>query len=120
MLKGKRPPIYGDGEQSRDFTFIDNVVEASLEACKVKETGGVFNIACGERVTINELVRRINGILGTRIKPTYESSKKGDIRHSQADISRAREVLRYSPRVGFELGLERTVHWFENRDRAHF
>jgi len=116
MLKGKHPPVYGDGEQSRDFTFVDNVVEASLQACKVKEAGGgVFNIACGERVTINDLVRRINGILGTRIEPTYESSKKGDIRHSQADISRARKVLRYSPRVGFESGLERTVHWFKQR-----
>jgi len=116
MLKGKRPPVYGDGEQSRDFTFIDNVVEASLEACKVKKAaGGVFNIACGERVTINKLVRRINEILGTRIEPVYESPRKGDVKHSQADISRARKVLNYSPKVGFELGLERTVHWFKQR-----
>lgn len=113
LLKGKSPPIYGDGEQSRDFTFIDNVVKANLEACKAKGTSGeVFNIACGKSVTINELVEKLNKILQTRIKPTYQSPRKGDVRHSLADISQARKTLHYSPEVGFDEGLEKTVQWF--------
>jgi len=116
MLKGKSPPIYGDGEQSRDFTFIDNVVEANLQACKAKGTPGeVFNIACGKRITINGLVEMLNKILQTRIEPTYESPRKGDVRHSLADISRARKTLHYSPEIGFEEGLERTVQWFQKK-----
>jgi len=113
MLKGKSPPIYGDGEQSRDFTFIDNVVEANLQACKTKGTPGeVFNIACGKKVTINELVERLNKILQTRIEPAYQSPRKGDVRHSLADISQARKTLRYSPEIGFDEGLEKTVQGF--------
>ncbi len=113
MLKGKSPPIYGDGEQSRDFTFIDNVVEANLETCKAKGAlGEVFNIACSRRVTINELVQKLNGILGTRIKPTYQKPRKGDVRHSLADISQARKILHYSPEIGFDAGLEKTVQGF--------
>ncbi len=113
MLKGKSPPIYGDGEQSRDFTFIDNVVEANLQACKAKGTPGeVFNIACGKKVTINELVERLNKILQTRIEPAYQSPRKGDVRHSLADISQARKTLHYSPEIGFDEGLEKTVQGF--------
>ena len=113
MLTGKSPPIYGDGEQSRDFTFIDNVVEANLETCKAKGAPGeVFNIACGKRVTINELVERLNKILQTRIEPTYQSPRKGDVRHSLADISQARKTLHYSPEIGFDEGLEKTVQGF--------
>jgi len=113
MLKGKSPPIYGDGEQSRDFTFIDNVVEANLRACKTEGAPGeVFNIACGKRVTINELVERLNKILQTRIKSTYQSPRKGDVRHSLADISQARKTLHYSPEIGFDEGLEKTVQGF--------
>lgn len=113
MLKGKSPPIYGDGEQSRDFSFIDNVVEANLRACKAKAAPGeVLNIACGKRITINGLVERLNKILQTRIEPTYESPRKGDVRHSLADISQARKTLHYSPEIRFEEGLERTVQWF--------
>jgi len=115
MLKAKSPPIYGDGEQSRDFTFIYDVVEANLQACEAKEAPGeVLNIACGNRITINELVERLNKILQTRIEPTYESPRKGDVRHSLADISQARETLHYSPQIGFEEGLERTVQWFKD------
>ena len=115
MLRGKSPPIYGDGEQSRDFTFIDNVVEANLKACKAKKaSGGVFNIACGKSVTINELVKRLNKILQTRIKPTYQSPRKGDVRYSLADISQARKTLYYSPEIGFDAGLEKTVQWFRD------
>lgn len=115
MLRGESPPIYGDGEQSRDFTFVDNVVKANLKACEAKEApGGVFNIACGKSVTINELLQRLNGILETRIKPTYQSPRKGDVRHSLADISQARKTLHYSPEIGFAAGLEKTVQWFRN------
>ena len=115
MLRGKSPPIYGDGEQSRDFTFIDNVVEANLEACKAKgASGGVFNIACGKSVTINELVQRLNGILQIGIEPTYQSPRKGDVRHSLADISQAQKTLHYSPEIGFGTGLEKTVQWFRD------
>jgi nucleoside-diphosphate-sugar epimerase len=115
MLQAKSPPIYGDGEQSRDFTFIYDVVEANLQACEAKEAPGeVLNIACGKRITINELVERLNKILQTRIEPTYESPRKGDVRHSLADISQARETLHYSPQIGFEQGLERTVQWFKD------
>jgi len=115
MLRGKSPPIYGDGEQSRDFTFIDNVVEANLKACKAKRASGrVFNIACGKSVTINELVQRLNKILQTRIKPTYQSPRKGDVRYSLADISQAEKILHYSPEIGFDAGIEKTVQWFRN------
>lgn len=113
MLKGKSPPIYGDGEQSRDFTFIDNVIEANLQACTAKGAPGeVFNIAYGKRVTINELVERLNKILQTRIEPTYQSPRKGDVRHSLADISQAGKTLHYSPEIGFDEGLEKTVQGF--------
>lgn len=116
MLRGESPPIYGDGEQSRDFSFIDNIVKANLEACKVKDAPGqVFNIACGETITINELVRRLNRILETRIKPVYQNPRKGDVRHSWADISRARKVLGYSPEIVFDAGLEKTVQWFRDK-----
>jgi len=115
MLRGKSPPIYGDGEQSRDFTFIDNVVQANIEACKAKGAEGkVFNIACGKTVSINELVHTLNGIFQARIQPTYKSPRKGDVKHSLADISQARKVLRYSPDIRFDLGLKKTVQWFED------
>jgi len=115
MLRGESPPIYGDGEQSRDFTFIDNVVKANLEACEAKGVSGrAFNIACGKSISINNLVQRLNRILKTRIEPTYQSPRKGDVRHSWADISQARKILHYSPEVGFAAGLEKTVRWFRD------
>jgi UDP-glucose 4-epimerase len=115
MLRGESPPIYGDGEQSRDFTFINNVVEANLEACEAKwASGRAFNIACGKSISINNLVQRLNRILETRIEPTYQSPRKGDVRHSWADISQARKVLHYSPEIGFDVGLKKTVQWFRD------
>ncbi len=116
MLQGKAPPIYGDGEQSRDFSFIDNVVEANLQACKAKEAPGkVLNVACGKRVTINELVKKLNKILHAKIEPTYGNPRKGDVRHSLADISLARKILHYSPEIEFPKGLEMTVQWFQKK-----
>jgi len=114
MLKGEAPTIYGDGEQSRDFTYIDNAVEANLLACKSEKVGQgeVINIACGESFSLNELVVALNEILGTAIDPVYSKPQPGDVKHSLASIERARELLAYEVRVDFHEGLKRTVEWF--------
>jgi nucleoside-diphosphate-sugar epimerase len=109
MLDGERPEIYGDGEQSRDFTYVDNAVRANRLAAESDVTGEAFNVGCGDRVTINELVARINDCLGTDIEPVYTEPRPGDVRHSHADVSKARSLLGYEPEVGFVEGLERTV-----------
>ncbi|MDI6704190.1 MAG: SDR family oxidoreductase [bacterium] len=116
MLKEEQPIIYGDGEQSRDFTFVENVVSANLLACfSPNGQGKVFNIACGKRITVNELVKTINEILETNIEPTYTSHRTGDVRHSQAEISKAQEVLGYEPIVDFKEGLKRTIEWYRDQ-----
>jgi nucleoside-diphosphate-sugar epimerase len=114
MLAGESPVIYGDGEQSRDFTYIDNAVEANLLACKSEKVGRgeVINVACGERYSLNELVAALNEILGTKIKPLHDKARPGDVKHSLAAIERARELLGYEVMVDFNAGLERTVEWF--------
>jgi nucleoside-diphosphate-sugar epimerase len=113
MLDGQRPVIYGDGEQSRDFTYIDNVVQANILAAESDVTGEVFNVACGDRYTVNELVQYINDNLGTDIDPIYDDPRPGDVKHSMADISKAEELLGYEPEVQFEEGLKRTISAFE-------
>lgn len=113
MLDGERPVIYGDGEQSRDFTYIDNVVEANILAAEGEATGEAFNVACGGRYTINELVAFINDSLGTDIDPIYDDPRSGDVRHSMADVSKGSELLGYQPDVEFQDGLERTISTFE-------
>ena len=127
LLAGKPPTIFGDGEQSRDFTFVDNVVEANLLACTAPSAaGGVFNIATGKRYTLNQsfelLCRMIakQGATGltTTLRPVYAPPRPGDIVHSQADIDAARERLGYSPKILFEEGLERTVEWYRTAERA--
>lgn len=113
FLDGKAPTIFGDGEQSRDFTFVENVVQANLLACHVKDAAGeIFNIACGERTTINNLLETIRELLDYDIEPVYEQERKGDVLHSQADISKARRILGYEPMVDLETGIERTLDWF--------
>jgi UDP-glucose 4-epimerase len=113
VLQGRRPTIYGDGLQSRDFTYVQNVVEANLLACTVPGVGGmVFNIACGDRVTLNSMLQDINKILGKDISAIYAEPRAGDIKHSQADIARAREHLRFEPKFGFQEGLRRTIEWY--------
>lgn len=116
MLKGKAPVIFGDGEQSRDFTYIDNAVAANLLACKSDQVGRgeVINIACGKSFTLNQLVEEVNNILGTSIKPTYAEHKPGDVKHSMADITQAQELLGYKVIVDFKEGLKRTVEWFKD------
>lgn len=112
MLNNERPVIFGDGEQSRDFTYVQNNVDANLLACTVpKAAGKMFNIACGERISLNQLVEVLNGILGKDIEPVYAEERIGDVKHSLADISLARDILGYEPEYGFEDGLIKTVEW---------
>ena len=118
MLKGESPTIYGDGEQTRDFTFVENAVNANLLACESDRVGSgeVINVACGTRFSLNELVECLNDILGTKIKPKYAPPRPGDVLHSQADISKARELLGYEVKVDFKEGLRRTVEWYRQND----
>jgi UDP-glucose 4-epimerase len=114
MLSGQRPVIFGDGEQSRDFTYVSNVVQVNLLAChSSKAIGKVFNVACGDRITLNRVVEILNRLLGSHLEPIYEPTRTGDIRHSMADITLAKVNLKYIPTVGFEEGLRLTVEWYK-------
>ena len=109
-LEGRRPVIFGDGEQSRDFTFVDNVVQGNLLAMSAPEIGeGLFNIACGERISLNQVLATLGEILRLELTADYVASRPGDVEHSLADIERARAGLGYEPSVGFEEGLRRTA-----------
>ncbi|HEU0005449.1 MAG TPA: SDR family oxidoreductase [Terriglobia bacterium] len=113
MLAGKRPVVFGDGEQSRDFTFVANVVQGNLLACHASGVAGkMYNLACGQCVNLNQVVAQLNSILGTTLEPIYEANRVGDIKHSLADISRAKAELKYTPSVQFEDGLRITVDWY--------
>jgi len=115
ILEDRQPTVYGDGEQSRDFTFIENVIEANLLAAGAPETHGeVINIACGQSVTINSIIKQINELLGKNIEPIYTDPRPGDVRDSLADISRAQEVIGYKPVVYFDEGLKRAIDWYVN------
>jgi len=115
ILKGHRPTVYGDGLQSRDFTYVQNVVEANLLACTTSGVAGdVFNIACGDCITVNSMLQQINKITGNDIAPIYTDPRRGDIKHSMADITKAREKLGYNPLVSFEEGLRRAIEWYRN------
>ncbi len=115
-LQGRSPVIYGDGEQSRDFTYVDNVVNANLLAAEASEgIGQVINVATGRRYSLNETVKILDKIFGATANAVYEPPRVGDIKHSQADISRARAWLKYQPSVDFETGLRRTVEWYRSR-----
>ena len=113
VLQGRQPTIYGDGLQSRDFTYVQNVVEANLLACTAPGVAGdTFNIACGDRITVNSALQVINKITGKDITPIYVEPRAGDIKHSHADIRKAENGLGYKPRVTFEEGLRRTIDWY--------
>ena len=114
MLRGERPQIHGDGEQSRDFCFIENVVSANLLAAKARTHGEVVNIACGARVSLNELVTRINRELGTDLTPEYGAGRAGDVKHSLADISAARALLGYEVRYDLAAGLSKAVAYYRS------
>lgn len=127
MLAGERPIVYGDGRQSRDFTFVDNAVAANLLAGGVdsgadgdsryrfRAGGTVMNIGVGERYTLLELIDTLNDILGTDLQPEFHAPRMGDVMHSLAAIDRARELIGYEPAVGLREGLERTVSWYRER-----
>lgn len=113
LLSGGQPTIFGDGEQSRDFTFIANVIQANLKAATAPDVAGeAFNIGCGTQTSLNQLVEKLSQIVGRPAKPKYEPVRKGDVRHSVADISKAGRMLGYSPAVTLEAGLQRVVDWF--------
>lgn len=115
ILKDKSPIVYGDGEQSRDFTYIDNVVQANLCAARAKKTGGeVVNIACGEKITVNGIIGMINEIVGKDVKPKYEPPRAGDVKHSLADISAARQLIGFEPVILFREGLEKAITWYRD------
>jgi UDP-N-acetylglucosamine/UDP-N-acetyl-alpha-D-glucosaminouronate 4-epimerase len=116
VLNSSPPIVYGDGEQSRDFTFVTHVVEANVRACESSKTG-TFNIACGRSVTLNEVIALLSEIVGRHIAPTYVAPRQGDIRHSLADISKAHS-FGYAPHSDFKKELEATLRWFANGPRA--
>src|ERR1700683_2193492 len=117
MLSGQRPTMFGDGEQSRDFTYIDNAVEANLLACKApagQVAGKVFNVATGRRVTLNKTFKLLQALTSYSGSPNYGAERGGDIKHSLADISAAEKHLGYKPKVNFEQGLQQTVDWYRS------
>jgi UDP-N-acetylglucosamine/UDP-N-acetyl-alpha-D-glucosaminouronate 4-epimerase len=118
MLRGEPPLVFGDGRQSRDFTYIDNAVSASLLAAKAPKkrvSGQVFNVACGRSATLLDVIGLLNRALGTRIRPKFEPSRAGDVRHSKADIGKAERLLGYRVRIPLVEGLERTIEWLRSQ-----
>ena len=112
-LNGRQPVIYGDGKQSRDFTYVENAVQATILAASTPQAAGqVINIACGERRSLLDVVELLEDLLADRIEPKFEPARAGDVKHSQADIELARLLLGYEPEVGFKEGLKETVEWF--------
>lgn len=113
MLKGEKPIVFGDGEQTRDFTYVANVVQANIRAALAEDGAGeAFNIACGERISLNELLDLLREAIGTDIEAIYDDPRVGDVKHSLADISAAQEAFGYEAEVSFEEGLQRTVDFF--------
>jgi UDP-glucose 4-epimerase len=121
MLKGEQPTILGDGKQSRDFTYVDNAVEANLLACRVpamEVAGRVFNVATGRRFDLNETFQILKKLTGYPGKVNYGPERAGDVKHSLADLSRATRHLGYTPKVDFEEGLRRTIDWYRSQERV--
>jgi nucleoside-diphosphate-sugar epimerase len=120
LLAGKAPTVYGDGEQTRDFTFVSNVVDANWAAATHPDARGeVFNIGCGVRTSLNQLIAQFNRILETNISPCYEAARHGDVPHSLADVSKAARIMRYTPRVPLQEGLKRVLDWYRNLMEAN-
>jgi nucleoside-diphosphate-sugar epimerase len=116
LVDGRPPTIYGDGEQTRDFTYVDNVVDGVLRACSAPGAAGhTMNVATGGRVSLNVLFAELRDLTGASVEPVYREARAGDVKHSQADISRARRVLGYEPTVRFEEGLKRTLEWYRSQ-----
>jgi nucleoside-diphosphate-sugar epimerase len=113
FLEDSPPVVFGDGEQTRDFTFVDNAVYANLLACEAPNVAGkVFNVGCGERISLNQVLAALRKVTGKPLQATHDAPREGDIRDSQADISEARRYLGYEPQVGFGQGLELTYGWY--------
>jgi UDP-N-acetylglucosamine/UDP-N-acetyl-alpha-D-glucosaminouronate 4-epimerase len=113
LLERRAPPVHGDGEQTRDFTYVANVVDGVLLACEApRASGEVINVATGGRISLNVLFDTMRKMIGSDVKPNYGEPRPGDVRDSQADITKARDLLGYEPRVSFEEGLQRTVEWY--------
>jgi nucleoside-diphosphate-sugar epimerase len=118
LLQGRQPVIFGDGEQSRDFTYVENVVQANLLAMSAGHLSGeAINIACGERTSLNQLLNILKKILGSMLFPIYQEPRKGDVRHSLADIRKGKELIEYEPKIGIEAGLKKTVEFFQRQTK---
>jgi UDP-glucose 4-epimerase len=116
LLANEPPIVYGDGEQTRDFTYVSNVIDANWKAATTPGVAGeVFNIGCGMQTSLNQLIEIINSILGSKQRPLYEAARKGDVRHSVADIRKAGQMLGYSPKTSLESGLQRVLQWYREQ-----
>jgi nucleoside-diphosphate-sugar epimerase len=116
--RGEAPTVFGDGEQTRDFVFVENVADATLRACSAPNVSGkAINVGMGEQRTLNQTLQLLNTIYEREVKPSYGSPRPGDIRHSRADISRARRLLGYEPKIGFEAGLRKSIDWHRGSAR---
>jgi nucleoside-diphosphate-sugar epimerase len=119
LLEGRRPTIYGDGEQTRDFTYVANVVDGVLKACEARDANGqTINVATGSRMSLNELLKVMNRLAGTSMEPLRKEPRTGDVKDSQADISKAQSLLGYQPTVSSEEGLKRTLEWYRSERAA--
>ena len=119
LLENRSPTIYGDGNQTRDFTYVANVVDGVLRACEAPGASGeIVNVATGGRISLNQLFEEMRKLVGATVTPTYAEGRKGDVRDSQADITKARELLGYEPTVSFEEGLKKTVEWYRAAEIA--
>jgi UDP-N-acetylglucosamine 4-epimerase len=117
IIQGERPVIFGDGEQSRDFTYVSNIVEAILLALEAPGISGeIINTACGVKTTVNQLFESVRQILHKDIDPIHQEPRPGDILHSFADITRAREMLRYEPKISLNEGLQETIRWYQGKE----
>jgi nucleoside-diphosphate-sugar epimerase len=119
LLEGRQPTIYGDGEQTRDFTYVSNVVDGVLRACEARDAAGeVINVATAGRISLNQLLDVMNEIVGSHVRPIYREARAGDVKDSQADISKAKTLLGYSPAVSLAEGLRHTLDWCRARATA--
>jgi len=119
LLEERPPIIFGDGEQSRDFTYIENVVQANLLAMSADHLHGeAINIACGKRISLNQLLSVLKQILGSKQSPIYQEARKGDVKHSLADIHKGKKIIDYEPNVGIEAGLKKTVDFFRGQKKS--
>jgi nucleoside-diphosphate-sugar epimerase len=119
LLENRPPTIFGDGTQTRDFTYVANVVDGVLRACEApRASGEIINVATGGRISLNQLFEEMRQVVGANVTPVYEESRQGDVRDSQADIAKARELLGYEPTVSFEEGLRKTIEWYRTSETA--